>query len=605
MAGVRRFGIQSKVIVSLLVVGLLPGIVGLILTFIFIKKTIHQAIGSNFQELARESASEIDAFLRREVEDAQDIARFPAVIESLRQGRFLDSVLRYIEDIRRLKSEEYERISILDRSGRVLVSTSPVSGQGRGWPLDRILSRPGRVYIGPLYGDRIDVVVPVMGPDSRPLGVVGMTLRTQEVNEMILRVRIGETGHAMLVSSEGTPLICPILPPKRHLLNLPLMTMITQDHPGWGIARDDGHGGQDSIVGFAPVAVPPGTVTGSFGDERWYTFVRQDPRETYSPIYILMGNVAVVGFGMVALLSMFGFYISATLVRPIQALRRWTESSVSGPHENRTDPTGFLESTIAPLEEVRTGDEIEDLSIAFAQMTRARAENERLLIRSEKLAAIGQLAAIVAHEIRNPLNAISGSAVSLRPLLPQEGREVRALDLIVSETDKLGQFVFNLLTMVQEPIPKLVEIHLPALVEDALQVLELQGKLHQIRLVRDFPESLPRVRVDPDQIRQVLLNLLSNAVEAMPEGGTLTLSGSLDEAGRLSLRIGDTGFGIPSENRERLFEPFFTTKLRGTGLGLSISRGVMERHGGHIALDDRTGTGATFCLRFPIRGGFA
>ncbi|MBI5197371.1 MAG: cache domain-containing protein, partial [Nitrospirae bacterium] len=226
-----RIGIQGKFAVSLFIVGLLPGIVALFFTYAFTKKTIHHAIGTNFQELAREAAREVDAFLQREVEDAWNISVAPPVVEAVSQGRPLASAAAYLKTVERRRETEYERITLYDRFDKPLMSTAPTAERVRP---SRTLKTGSNFTISDLYrkegvsDDLLDISVPVLDERARKQGTVTLTVRFEEVYESILGVKIGKTGHAMLVSSEGTPLICPILPPQKHLLNPPLMTMISQ-----------------------------------------------------------------------------------------------------------------------------------------------------------------------------------------------------------------------------------------------------------------------------------------------------------------------------------------------------------------------------------------
>src|SRR5205085_9618279 len=150
---------------------------------------------------------------------------------------------------------------------------------------------------------------PVFDAGGRAIGVVKLVLRRDNLTKTIMEIRVGERGHGMLLNTEGTPLICPVLPPKAHLINDPLMRQIVQPAPGWVIADDDAHGGHNSIVGYAPIRFSHPITEGSLGKRSWYAFVRQDPVETYAPIYTLLKTVGIIGFGMVTVLASLGFYV--------------------------------------------------------------------------------------------------------------------------------------------------------------------------------------------------------------------------------------------------------------------------------------------------------
>ena len=146
----------------------------------------------------------------------------------------------------------------------------------------------------------------------------------------------------MLLDTQGTPLICPVLPPTAHLIPSSLMNRLALDHPLWLVADDDAHGGRDAIVGAAPVRFSHQLTPVQPGGDRWYAFIRQAPEETYAPIYSLLVTVGVIGFGLVIVLSAFGFLVGYRIVKPLTALQREAEGlrlKLATPHTNNTAPT--------------------------------------------------------------------------------------------------------------------------------------------------------------------------------------------------------------------------------------------------------------------------
>ncbi|MBI3944666.1 MAG: GAF domain-containing protein [Armatimonadetes bacterium] len=238
-------------------------------------------------------------------------------------------------------------------------------------------------------------------------------------------------------------------------------------------------------------------------------------------------------------------------------------------------------------------------AIENARLFRELAEQQERLVRAERLSAIGALASTVGHELRNPLSIINNAVFFLNAKVPRDDpRVARNLDILAGEVRRTARIIDDLLDFSRVRPPQLVPLDVAALVRLAL---ERQPLPENVRVHNRVPAGLPRVCVDPTQMQQVLTNLIANAVEAMPQGGDLSLEGSA-EGEHVVLRVTDTGVGIPPENRPRLFEPLFTTKARGVGLGLSLVRRVVDAHHAEITVESEVGKGATFTLRLPAAG---
>jgi len=225
--------------------------------------------------------------------------------------------------------------------------------------------------------------------------------------------------------------------------------------------------------------------------------------------------------------------------------------------------------------------------------TRAR------LAETEKLAALGQLAAAVAHEVRSPLAVIRSAAQGLAESLPRHDEEARrAYSFITAEIDRLGNVINSLLAFARPLRVEARAVSVHELFDRALLLARegLDGKA--LRVQRDEPAALPAVRADGDLICQVLLGLLANAAEAAPSGGEVALA-AVAADGAVEIAVTDSGPGVPPELRGRIFEPFFTTRPRGTGLGLAVARHIVEAHGGRLDVGERAGGGARFTLRLP------
>ena len=235
-----------------------------------------------------------------------------------------------------------------------------------------------------------------------------------------------------------------------------------------------------------------------------------------------------------------------------------------------------------------------DLRRSYAELHQAQQQ----LIHQERLAALGELSAVVAHEVRNPLGVIFNSLGALRRLLHPVGDAKMLLDIVGEEADRLNRIVGDLLDFARPSTPVFRPERIDRIVDEAVQAALAQNP-QGIALERDLADDLPAVPMDGRQVRQAVLNVAVNAVQAMPRGGRLTVRARQDGAALL-LVIEDSGAGIPEEVRHRIFEPFFTTKASGTGLGLAVVKRILDGHGGRIDVQAREGGGTAFALRFPL-----
>ncbi|MBI4971687.1 MAG: response regulator [Candidatus Omnitrophica bacterium] len=233
-------------------------------------------------------------------------------------------------------------------------------------------------------------------------------------------------------------------------------------------------------------------------------------------------------------------------------------------------------------------------------------DTQQQLIESEKLASLGRLMSGVAHEINNPMTAVMGYTQMLMDS-GIEGDARENLSIVLQEANRVRKIVHDLLVFARHQKPQRTQVHLGELLKEALNVLALELKAREIEVsCESFEPRFPPVEADPGQITQVLLNVLSNAYQALQhvEGKRkIEITASVVEDNkRLRVVISDNGPGIPKENLTRIFEPFFTTKDvgKGTGLGLSICYGIMKEHGGTICVESKTGKGATFIIELPV-----
>jgi two-component system, NtrC family, sensor kinase len=304
-------------------------------------------------------------------------------------------------------------------------------------------------------------------------------------------------------------------------------------------------------------------------------------------ILLLLSVAAIV------LACFVSYVLLRSILMPVKALIAGTEKVAAG--------VSFQDIKID-----RSPPEIEALVNAFNRMQQAirerRRQNQEKLMRSDRLAMIGQLAAGVAHEINNPLASILLFSRLVGQQVPLDGRAKENLDRIEKETKRCHSIVQSLLDFSRQREPAVESVDINGLLDSTLKLFEGQHLFHNIQVVKNYNPALSTIQADPSQLQQVFMNMIINAVDAMKGKGRLTLeTTNSGEEGFIVIRISDTGCGIPPENINRIFDPFFTTKGvgHGTGLGLSVSYGIIQRHNGDIGVSSSLENGSTFTITLP------
>ncbi len=364
--------------------------------------------------------------------------------------------------------------------------------------------------------------------------------------------------------------------------------------------------GRDYQIAFTPLVIRQ-EIAGNIGvilPSNYLVDTAATSRNTFSLIFAVI-TVAVI---------VLGYVLSTNIERPILRLRALSQAVAAGDLGQKTqldrpDEIGELAEAFDTMTQQlreRT-DEAAFLYTETVQRNKELAEiNARLqstqqqLVQSEKMAAVGQLTAGIVHDVKNPLAVIKGMAESLQD---EPGLRVYAdkeLALIRESATKANQIVSDLLTFSRQSTPEMRPQDLKATVETAVRITAYLTRKAHVQVITTMPEHAVYVTYDAQQIEQVLINLIQNAIQAMPKAGTLRLN--LSQANEaIALAVHDTGVGIPPENLHRIFDPFFTTKPagEGTGLGLSVSYGIIARHHGRIDVESAGGQGTTFTILLP------
>jgi two-component system NtrC family sensor kinase len=329
---------------------------------------------------------------------------------------------------------------------------------------------------------------------------------------------------------------------------------------------------------------------------------------------ILLRNLYVyLGITLLAviLISIVAMKVADKISRPIRVMSDAAQKIAEGDYSQKVDISsndeiGFLANNFNTMvsELVRAHQELREWAETLERKVEQRTTELRAmqthLIQSEKLAGVGKLAAGVAHEINNPLTCVlTNSSLILSDLPPDDPRR-EDLQAIVDETLRCRKIVKGLLDFARQTKPQKQKLDLNKVAEDVMALVRNQASFQNTTLEAELDSGIPQVLADADQMRQVVLNIILNAADAMPQGGRIRIHSSFEpKTKHVVLRISDTGPGIPAEIQNRMFEPFFTTKKTGTGLGLAIVYGIMERHKGSLKVESAPGRGTTMIVTLP------
>jgi len=508
-----------------------------------------------------------------------------------------DSIVRLFRDFIE-RAPSYFQIRFIDPSGaeRIKVRETGESGP----PAETV---PGAFFerVRASGGDAVRISEITYSPDrrgflmhwARPIytawdefvGIVVIDLDYEAVREIVRSVQVGEEGYAFLVDGGGRTIAHPRLAPYEHGPgNYPnpsiadLVREMKRGTPGWRSYRYEG---ADKLAAFAPI---PGmgwslaaTVPGS-------EFTKEVGliRTRVLQVVLLILLCAVAG------VSLLSYY----MLKPVRDL-------VSATHRIAG---GDLSQEIP----VRSRDELGDLTSAFNRMVRNLSRIQDELVRSEKLISLGRLSAGVAHEIRNPLNAMKGAVVHLRRRRAGDALIQEYTGLVSEEIDRLNAFVTDFLTFARQSEPKRVPTDVNRIILSAQGLFEEQARERRIVFHNNLDPDMPPLLVDPHQMEQVVINLMVNAMDAMPDGGEVRFSTGLSRDGvpaegpaLAKIVIRDLGTGISRSDLKSVFDPFFSTKDAGTGLGLPLSLGIVESHGGTIRIESRKGWGTRLTIEWP------
>ena len=631
--------LSSKISFAILAGALLSvGVIGA-LTFSFTTAALQRAIMDQQVGLAKQTLNKADRMLYERLGDIQSMAQEDLFAELLQEHIAYPQAVNPVlikEATKRLNNltlltGPWDVLFVVDAEGKIMLSADePLLGQEiQNYPVKAIAynaSVKGEVYYSDLVVSKdtglptIIFSAPVrdLSQPSKPvIGVVVGNFSWPAVLEILGEI----PAQTFLLNRQGK-----IIGNDLAMSNLSSIA----DNLNNGLSYPEFTGGKPRAViaskgkGILPeealtsIAVQVGYL--SYKGSGWSLVIAAPVASAFKPatetatklVFLLLPII-------VATPLLILFIIMRLVVRPLADLNRTMQAITAGDLKRRAavpskDEIGrlaesFNEMTSRLMESYETLEKkveqrTHELSNTNATLTKSIEERQRLehiALQSEKMAAVGQLAGGVAHEINNPLGVILGFAQSLARRVPSGDIQEMPLKSIEREALRCKSLVQDLLTFSRMNRTDKEAMDLNEAVEGSLSLVSAQTKVKNVSLMRDFNGDLPKIVANKNQIQQIVVNLCNNAIDAMPEGGTLTVStrkSSWKNKDAVQIQVRDTGQGIPKEVQSKIFEPFFTTKEvgKGTGLGLSLVFEIVQKHEGQITVESEMGKGTVFTV---------
>lgn len=469
--------VQKRVVTLILIVGILSLLPGLVLVYVIGTATLKRTIGANFEELADVTAKKLDELITHHVEQAVFLAGVPDVVQTVERAnarRFDVEAERQLQslwpqvgsgnpDVARVVGNSasqslrsfikmtsqqrvdrpHEYLLATDARGRIVAATrkpSHVSYADAGWWREAYANGEGRLFLSDVLfdddlGRYVFIIATPIRDEGQVVGVLAMVHNAQAFYQWVTSIQVGRTDHTMLVASDGTLLFCPVFPTKSHTLHPALVATVAGGGRGWGSTTHDVHyPGSEAINGFAPVrvSVAPGS---NFGGKVWYIFTSQDPRETYGPVYTLLGWIIVSGVVALGLLSLLGLAAARRIARPIQVLQTGAQVIGNGNLNHRIavatdDEIGVLATAINEM--------AEKLSTSYSELERMVEERTRALAQRTNQLEHRNQELFLLYAIASSLNKAQSLDEVLGELLNKVlgGMEAHAAFIGLAEPDR-------------------------------------------------------------------------------------------------------------------------------------------------------------------------
>lgn len=615
------FRLQGKLIVPYVILTLMMAAVGVYVVTHLVTSTIHERFVNQLYESARVASDSVVRLERDFLENLRLLVFTEGVAQALKDGdaQRLEALLLPLA-----VNNGLEAVTAVDRSGREILTMGrePQSGQylrtqGTNFAEEALVvnvlqgksDANGDKYAAILetaYGPGLFISSAVRDAQGE---IVGAILVGNPLSSMLAEIKSQALADLLILDMEQRVLATTLPPPVEGFGGLEAAAQAASQS-GLSQTYDLKLNRRDFQITFTPFKARNQQIgwMGVVLPSSYVVAAQATSRNTFSMVFTA-GTVGVIVLGLL---------LSRSIARPILQLRSLSQAVAAGNLDQniglqRSDEIGELAEAFDVMT-LRLRERTQEAARLYAEAVQRNKElaeiNEQLratqrqLVQSEKLAAIGQLTAGIVHDVKNPLTVIKGMAELLlgEDEVPQGIRD--EITLIRDSAQKANLILTDLLTFARQSKPDMSERDMRETIEAALRLTAFPVRKAHVEVSKDLPEQPVMMVYDPQQIEQVLVNLITNAVQAMPNGGKIRINLSQGD-GVIAIAVQDTGIGIPPENLNRIFDPFFTTKPedQGTGLGLSVSYGIISNHDGRIDVESKVGEGTTFTVLLPVKRG--
>ena len=551
----KAYSISRILLVAFLIAGLLPAAVLTWMAFTTARESLETEIGHDLQARAYATAAEIDRMMFERLQNVSSWSKLE-IMQELRVGDVDKRLSRFLAESKESYGAAYVELNAVDVHNLVIASSDPGRIGQRYLPANGgqgIQLAQGDVHAARLVADRLPLSAQIPDPiEGKSAGTLYAVFDWAQVRE-ILAAASGRSSTAALFDRHGKLLAAT---------------------EGWTPGND----GQE----ISAAAISRGFE--DFPGFGWQVVIAQSKAVALEPVRQMGHTFVGLLLIIVALAVLAAIPVSASIAGPLARLTYFARNFI---REQRTTPP----PAGGPAE-------VRELSAAFGQMIHDLEHLKENLTRAAKLAVVGEMAAAMSHEVRTPLGILRSSAQLLlrEPGLSEEGREV--CGFIISETERMNRLVSTLLDCARTRPPELKPVNLADLAAQAIAMLRPQAAKKHITLELKHDGSDAMALCDTEQITQVLLNLLLNALQILPEGRRIEVV-VRREPEWLILEVADDGPGIAPDLYERIFDPFFTQRSGGIGLGLTVVRQIVEAHRGTIIAGASAFGGALFRVTLP------